>query len=93
MRLLSLWLPLLGSAAVQAVSLPSSDLHKRSETFRLGQVENADYKGSDAPTEMLKVHAKYGGTLSPALEEAIPSEYSITEACVDRQELWFPSGI
>lgn len=41
------------------------------KSFSLGEVQNADYKGGDAPMEMLKSHTKFVKSLPPWLREAV----------------------
>lgn len=52
-------------------SSSSLDASKGGKSFSLGQVQNADYKGGDAPMEMLKAHTKYVESLPPWLQRAV----------------------
>lgn len=81
MRVYAAW-ALAASWATLAVAIPASPspVEDYSEgeavitgdkAFSLSLTENSDYQGKDAPSEMLKVRAKYGGTLSPELSEAV----------------------
>lgn len=56
--------------------------------FSLSLLENTDFKGIDAPSEMLKVHAKYGGSLSQGLSEAVEQNPDMK----DKFKMYFQQG-
>jgi hypothetical protein len=82
MRSVSLFLAAPFGAWAAAVSSRDADTtgaesvrstSKGAKAFSLGEVENLDYKGGDAPAEFLKAHTKYVDTLPPWLAEAVES--------------------
>lgn len=59
------------STGADGVSKGRGSVSTGGTTFSLGERENLDYKGGDAPSEMLKAHTKYGQDLSSALSDAV----------------------
>ncbi|KAG9257185.1 aspartic peptidase domain-containing protein [Emericellopsis atlantica] len=46
---------------------------KANKRFSLGEVPNVDYKGGDAPLELIKAHTKYQSELPPWLRSVVES--------------------
>lgn len=44
---------------------------RAAKTFSLGEVENLDYKGGDAPMELLRAYSKFVNTLPPWLADVV----------------------